>query len=197
MALREIVLLGDPRLRQIAEPVAEVDEAVRELIRDMFETMAHAPGIGLAATQVGVPKRVVVISMDGENLALVNPRIVDSGEGEETDVEACLSLPGVQGMVTRPDYVVVRALDENGEEFEMEGDDLLARCLQHEIDHLDGIVFLDRVTDDRVRWVEDEEDPKTGETERVGRVIPREEAYARFGAEAPKAAVASVAGGAR
>ncbi len=186
MALREIVLLGDPRLREEAQPVTAVDEPVRELIRDMFETMHQAPGIGLAATQIGVPRRVVVVSIDDESLAFVNPEIVERSAEEETEVEACLSLPGVQGMVTRAEAVVVRALDENGEEFEVEGDDLFARCIQHEIDHLDGVVFLDRVTDEKVRWIEDEEDAETGQTERVGRLIPREEAYARFGAEVVK-----------
>ncbi|RDH89379.1 MAG: peptide deformylase [endosymbiont of Seepiophila jonesi] len=145
MAILDILHFPDPRLRNKAKPVPEVDDSVRRLVDDMLETMYEAPGIGLAATQVNVAKRVVVIDISEERnepLCLVNPEIV-AREGEEKMEEGCLSVPGIYEPVTRASWVRVRALNRDGEAFEMEADDLLAVCIQHEIDHLDGKLFVD------------------------------------------------------
>lgn len=150
MSVRDIRLLGDPVLRRECDPVDEVDEEVRALIRDLEETMYDADGIGLAAPQIGVPLRVFVYDVrdpDDPRAAgtLVNPRVV-STEGTDRDTEGCLSVPGLQEVVERPARVVVEGLDENGREVRIEADGLLSRCLQHERDHLDGVLFLDRVS---------------------------------------------------
>ncbi|MBL3590334.1 MAG: peptide deformylase [gamma proteobacterium endosymbiont of Lamellibrachia anaximandri] len=145
MAILDILRFPDPRLRNKAKPVPEVDDSVRRLVDDMFETMYEAPGIGLAATQVNAAKRVVVIDISEEKnepLCLINPEIV-AREGEEKMEEGCLSVPGIYEPVTRASWVRVRALNRDGETFEMESDDLLAVCIQHEIDHLDGKLFVD------------------------------------------------------
>lgn len=180
MAVREIIQLGDPRLREKAAPIEAIDDSVRRLVADMLETVRDAPGIGLAATQLAVPLRVIVISLDGDEFELLNPEIVQRSEEHETEVEACLSLPGVQGMVRRAASVVVVGASVEGDELEIEAEGLAARCLQHEIDHLDGVVFLDHVEDEKVRWYEDTFDPATGEARETVRFIARTDVYAEF-----------------
>lgn len=145
MANLTILHFPDERLRTIAKPVEHVDDALRALIDDMFETMYDAPGIGLAATQVNVHKRLVVIDVSEEKnepLVFINPEILEK-EGEEEMDEGCLSVPGIYEKVQRADHIKVRALDRNGEPFELETGGLLAVCIQHEIDHLDGKLFVD------------------------------------------------------
>jgi len=148
MALRDILIVPDPRLKQECEEVAEVNDEIRELLDDMLETMYAAPGIGLAAPQIGVMKRVVVMDVSDDKekpqpLKLVNPEI--TWESEDTSVyqEGCLSIPEQYADVERPAEVGLRYLDENGKEHEIEADGLLATCIQHELDHLDGILFTD------------------------------------------------------
>lgn len=145
MAILDILRFPDPRLRAHAKPVEAVDQSVRELVDDMFETMYAAPGIGLAATQVDVAQRIVVIDISDDNsqpLCLINPEILER-HGEEQMDEGCLSVPGVFEPVTRADRIRVRALNRQGETFELDVDGLLAVCIQHEIDHLDGKLFVD------------------------------------------------------
>ncbi len=145
MALLPILRYPDPRLHTRAAPVAAVDDEIRALVRDMAETMYEAPGIGLAATQVNVHKRVVVIDVSEDKSALmafINPEIVER-DGEQVCEEGCLSVPGIYEKVTRAERVKVRALNGEGEPFELEADGLLAVCIQHEIDHLDGKVFVE------------------------------------------------------
>ncbi|MDD6798074.1 MAG: peptide deformylase [Clostridia bacterium] len=147
MALRNIRVLGedgDEVLHKTAKEVTEMTPKIQELIDDMFDTMYEANGVGLAAPQVGIRKRIVVIDCGDQPLVLINPVILETS-GEQTGTEGCLSVPGKCGTVTRPDYAKVRALDENMEEFEVEGTELLARCLCHEIDHLDGVMYVDKV----------------------------------------------------
>ncbi|MFL6624074.1 MAG: peptide deformylase [Sulfurifustaceae bacterium] len=154
--LRQILQYPDARLRRTAEPVQEVSDEVRTLVSDMAETMYNAPGIGLAAIQVGVPQRVVVIDLSEERNQLqvfINPEIVER-EGEQLMEEGCLSVPGIFEPVTRAGRVRVRALDRDGRPFEMDATGLLATCIQHEIDHLDGKVFVDylsRLKQQRIR----------------------------------------------
>lgn len=148
MAKLEILTFPDERLRRRAEPVQQVDDGVRRLVDDMLETMYDAPGIGLAAVQVNVPKRVIVIDISDEKdqpLCLINPEILER-TGEEQMDEGCLSVPGFFESVTRADRVRVRALDRAGEPFELATDGLLAVCIQHEIDHLDGKLFVDHIS---------------------------------------------------
>ncbi|MEJ2591674.1 MAG: peptide deformylase [Candidatus Thiodiazotropha sp.] len=145
MAILDILHFPDPRLRNKAKPVAVVDNAIRRLIDDMLETMYQAPGIGLAATQVNVAKRVVVIDISEDKdqpLCLVNPEILER-DGVEQMEEGCLSVPGVYELVSRADHIRMRALDRDGNPFEMEAEGLLAVCIQHELDHLDGKLFVD------------------------------------------------------
>ena len=145
MARLPILEYPDPRLRIRAEPVTKVDEEVRTLVADMLETMYEAPGIGLAATQVNVHKRILVIDISedrDEPLCLINPEILES-EGEVSYEEGCLSVPGVFEAVDRAERIKVKALDENGESLEMDVDGLLAICIQHEMDHLEGKLFVD------------------------------------------------------
>ena len=149
MAILNILHFPDPRLRYKAKPVALVDEALRKLVDDMFETMYAAPGIGLAATQVNVAQRLVVIDVTAEKtqpLCLINPEIIDKS-GEEEMEEGCLSVPGYFDVVRRAERVKVRALDRNGQPFEIDTDGLLAVCIQHEIDHLDGKLFVDYLSE--------------------------------------------------
>ncbi|CAN5748394.1 peptide deformylase [soil metagenome] len=149
MSVLKIELLGSEVLRRRAEEVREIDEKLRLLIQDMFETMYEAEGIGLAGPQVGISKRVCIVDLnDGETpkLALVNPRIVESSKATEKGEEGCLSIPGVAGLVARPPEIVVVALDPEGHAVRVEADGLMARCLQHEIDHLDGVLFIDRLS---------------------------------------------------
>jgi len=147
MAKRTIRTDGDDVLRKVCKPVKSMTARTEELIDDMFETMYDSNGVGLAAPQVGVLKRIVVIDvMDGNPLVLINPEIVET-EGEQTGPEGCLSLPGLEGEVTRPERVVCKALDRNMDEITVEGEGLLARCICHELDHLDGILYKDKVID--------------------------------------------------
>jgi len=145
MAILDILHYPDPRLRTRAEPVAEVTDGVGRLVDDMLETMYEAPGIGLAATQVNVHRRVIVIDISEDRsqpLCLINPEILER-EGEERMDEGCLSVPGVYETVVRAERVRVRALGRDGQPFERWADDILAVCIQHEIDHLDGKLFVD------------------------------------------------------
>jgi peptide deformylase len=142
VSLLDIRVLGDPILRQETTPVTTVTDELRRLIDDMFETMYAAKGIGLAAPQVGRNERLAVIDVDDQPLVLINPEIV-SAEGTIKAEEGCLSIPEIYGDVERASRVVVRAVDRQGKGFEVEGRELLARCLQHEIDHLHGKLFLD------------------------------------------------------
>ncbi len=152
MAFRPIVLMGDPVLRTPAEPVEDFDDALRALVDDMFETMYHAEGIGLAAPQIGISKRIVVVDVRDEEreergrYALINPEVVAESRDTDRAPEGCLSIPGLEEVVERPWAVEVRGFDPEGRPVTIEADDLLARALQHEIDHLDGVLFLDRVS---------------------------------------------------
>jgi len=170
VAIRKIVTLGHPVLRQRAAEVTRVDDSIRTLMDDMLETMHAAPGIGLAAPQVAESVRVIVVSYDDHEFALANPRIVKHGKETETDVEACLSLPRIQGLVCRPLAVTVTGIDRDGGSVTLDIEDWLARCVQHEIDHLDGTVFLDRVTDPKVKVYHD-----TGEVDEDGDPIMESE----------------------
>lgn len=157
MAVLNILRYPDPRLHRVAEPVREVDERIRQLVRDMAETMYAAPGIGLAATQVDVHLRVIVIDVSearDELRVFINPEIVRASAEAKVYEEGCLSVPGIYDEVERPDRVTVRALDQNGAPFTLEADGLLAVCVQHEIDHLNGRVFvqyLSRLKQSRIR----------------------------------------------
>jgi peptide deformylase len=150
MALLTILHHPDPRLRQKAKPVASFDAALQRLVEDMFETMYAAPGVGLAATQVGVAQRVAVMDCSRdenrrEPIVMVNPEILSQSEPEDVD-EGCLSVPGVGETLKRFRKVRARAQDRNGQVFELEADGLLAQCIQHEIDHLDGKLYIDRLS---------------------------------------------------
>ena len=145
MALRNIREIGDPVLNKVCKEVKEMTERTRELIDDMFDTMYEAEGVGLAAPQVGILKRIAVIDVTGEDpLLLINPVILESS-GSQTANEGCLSVPGKTGAVTRPDYVRIRAFDRELVPFEMEAEDLLARAICHEAEHLDGHLYVERV----------------------------------------------------
>jgi len=152
MSLLKIELLGSDILRRRADEVPGPDPELDRLIEDMFETMYAAKGIGLAGPQVGVAKRVIVVDVNdegGEKLgpfALLNPRVVEAGSEVDKHEEGCLSIPNVTGVVERPWHVVVEGLDRQGQPVTLEADGMLARCLQHEIDHLDGILFIDRLS---------------------------------------------------
>jgi peptide deformylase len=144
MAIRNIRTDDDEILRKKCRKVDEINDRVKTLVKDMIETMYSADGVGLAAPQVGILKRIAVIDVGEGPITLINPEIIER-HGCEVDVEGCLSLPGKQGQVERPKKVKVKALDINGEEFTLEGEDLLARAICHELDHLDGILFTDRI----------------------------------------------------
>jgi peptide deformylase len=151
MAKRDILILPDTRLRLRSEPVTAVDASVQALIDDMFETMYDAPGIGLAAIQIGVPRRVVVMDLakkDEEHKpqVFINPQITWHSEEKSTYEEGCLSIPEYYEEVTRPKTVKVKYLDRDGKEQEIEADGLLATCLQHEIDHINGVLFIDHIS---------------------------------------------------
>ena len=149
MSVLKIELLGAEVLRRRAGEIAEIDDDLRALVRDMFETMYDAEGIGLAGPQVGVDRRVIVVDLREEGstpIALVNPRVVDAAKVTERAEEGCLSIPGVAGIVERPERVTVEGLSETGDPVRISAEGLLARCLQHEIDHLDGILFVDRLS---------------------------------------------------
>lgn len=149
MAIREVRLLGDPILRTKAVPVTEVNDEVRALIDDMFETMYQQEGVGIAGPQVGVGERVIVVDPHEEGVspfALINPAIIEAGEEVAKAEEGCLSMPGLNDVVERSTFIVVEGLNRDGEPVRIEARDMLARVLQHEIDHLDGILFIDRVS---------------------------------------------------
>ena len=143
MALRNIVTVGDPVFTKKCRPVVKFDDRLAQLIDDMKETMRNANGVGLAAPQVGVLRRLVVVDVGDEIVELVNPELVSESEEQQTGVEGCLSLPGEYGVVTRPMYVTVRAQDRNGDWYEYDGEELVARCFCHEIDHLDGHMYTE------------------------------------------------------
>ena len=144
MALRTIRIQGDPVLEKVCKPVPEVTEKIRDLIDDMIETMYEANGVGLAAPQVGILKRIVVIDVGEGPIVMINPCILETS-GEQTGDEGCLSLPGKAGVVTRPNYVKAKAYNEDMEEYTIEGTALLARAICHELDHLDGHMYTEKV----------------------------------------------------
>lgn len=160
MAVREVREMGDPILNKTCKEVKEVNERTLELIDDMFETMYETNGVGLAAPQVGILKRIVVIDTTGEDpVVMINPRIIETS-GEQTGYEGCLSVPGKYGMVTRPNYVKAVAYNEDMEEFVIEGTELMARAICHELEHLDGHLYTERVEGELVNaedLVEEEE----------------------------------------
>ena len=158
MATRKIRLDGDDVLRKVCKPI-EMTPRLQTLIDDMYETMYEANGVGLAAPQVGILKRIVVIDIGDDNAyTLINPKIIEA-DGEQTGEEGCLSLPGLQGTVTRPNHVICEAYDEDMQLRQIEGEGLLARAICHELDHLDGILYKDKVEDGlyKVEPVEPEE----------------------------------------
>ena len=157
MATRKIRIDGDSILRKICKPVTEMTPRLSQLIDDMFETMYEAQGVGLAAPQVGILKRIVVIDCGDDPLLLINPEVLETS-GEQTGQEGCLSVPGKAGIVTRPNYAKVKAYNEDMEEFIVEGEELLARALLHEIDHLDGHLYVEKVEGDLMDVVPDDED---------------------------------------
>ena len=145
MAIRNIREIGDPVLEKTCKEVKEITPRVQELIDDMFDTLYEADGVGLAAPQVGILKRIVVIDTTGEDpLVLINPKVLETS-GEQSGYEGCLSVPGKTGNVTRPNYVKIIAYDQNMESFELEGTELLARAILHEVDHLEGHLYVEKV----------------------------------------------------
>jgi peptide deformylase len=151
MALRDILIIPDKRLRLVSEPVKKIDAEVKKLVEDMFETMYEAPGIGLAAIQVGVPRRIVTMDLskkdeDKEKRVFINPEVVWSSDERNVHEEGCLSIPEFYEDVERPAQVRVKYLDLDGKEQEIEASGLLATCLQHEIDHTNGVLFIDHIS---------------------------------------------------
>ena len=157
MAIRNVRELGDDILRKKSREVKEVTPKIRELIEDMYDTMYETEGVGLAAPQVGILKRIVVIDTDGTPYTMINPVILESS-GSQTGSEGCLSVPGKDGMVTRPDYVRAEAWNENMERYEVAPPGLLARAICHELDHLDGIMYVDLVEGELYDVEADDED---------------------------------------
>jgi peptide deformylase len=145
MSLRPLHLLGSPVLRQHSAEVKTVDDDIRRLVEDLYETMDAARGVGLAANQIGVARRVAVVDADGDRFVMIDPTIIET-EGQATAEEGCLSIPDIYGDVTRPERVVVEALDIDGNRYRKDATGLKARAIQHEIDHLDGILFLDHLS---------------------------------------------------
>jgi peptide deformylase len=167
MAMLIIRHNGDPVLRKKSKKVAKIDPLLLQLLDDMAETMYAAPGIGLAAPQVGVNVRAIVVDVgdadEGGGLRMmINPKVVASSEEIEAEAEGCLSVPGYQGMVERPEAVIVKAMGPDGKYYKLDAEGILARCLQHEIDHLDGILYIDKAT---AIWepVDEEEAPEEGQ----------------------------------
>ena len=159
MAIREVRTIGDEVLGKISKPVKEVNERTLQIIEDMFETMYETGGVGIAAPQVGILKRIVCMDVgDGNQYLMINPEIIELS-GEQTGMEGCLSVPGTRGQVTRANYAKVKAFNENMEELIIEGEGLLARCIQHECDHLDGILYVTKVEGELVdKEVEEDEE---------------------------------------
>ena len=152
MGIRKIMTVEEPCLHKVCRPVEKFDGKLHKLLDDMKETLLDANGVGLAASQVGILRRVVVVDLGDEMLELVNPELLETS-GEQEGAEGCLSVPGKYGLVKRPNFAKVRAQDRNGEWFEAEGEELIARCFCHELDHLDGIVY----TEVMERYLTDEE----------------------------------------
>lgn len=148
MALRNIVLEGDEILKKRAREVTEINDHVISILDDMIETMRDQEGVGIAAPQVGVLRRIIVVETEEDYVEIINPEILESSGSQHSD-EACLSVPGIIGMVERPDYIKVKGLNRKGEEFEVEARDFYARALCHEIDHLNGVLFVDKAVDIR------------------------------------------------
>jgi peptide deformylase len=151
MALRDILILPDKRLRLVSEPIKAIDAEIRKLVADMFETMYDAPGIGLAAVQVGAPRRVITMDLAKKDQpkkpqVIINPELLWASEEKQTREEGCLSIPEIYEEVERPAQVRVKYLDLEGNEHELEASELLGTCLQHEIDHLNGILFIDHIS---------------------------------------------------
>ena len=160
MAIRQIRTMGDEVLEKVCKPVKEMTPSLTQLIDDMFDTMYSAEGVGLAAPQVGIRKRIVVIDVeDGNQYVLINPQITMT-EGAQTGAEGCLSVPGKSGTVTRPEKVTVRALDRNMQEFELTAEGLLARAICHECDHLDGKLYVELVEGELMDVIAPEEEEK-------------------------------------
>ena len=157
MAIRNIRELGDEILRKNCREVKERTPRIRELIQDMYDTMYEAQGVGLAAPQVGILKRIVVIDVDGTPYTMINPQILEKS-GEQTGSEGCLSVPGKAGIVTRPNYVKAEAWNEEMERYEVEAEGLLARAVCHELDHLDGVMYVDLVEGDIYDVTAEDED---------------------------------------
>ncbi len=152
MGIRKIMTVKEPCLHKVCRPVEKFDKKLHKLLDDMKETLVDANGVGLAAPQVGILRRVVIVDTGEEMLELVNPELVETS-GEQEGAEGCLSVPGKYGLVRRPNYAKVRAQDRDGNWFEAEGEELIARCFCHELDHLDGIVY----TEIMERYLTDEE----------------------------------------
>ena len=152
MGIRKIMTVKEPCLHKVCRPVEKFDKKLHKLLDDMKETLVDANGVGLAAPQVGILRRVVIVDTGEEMLELVNPELVETS-GEQEGAEGCLSVPGQYGLVKRPNYAKVRAQDRDGNWFEAEGEELIARCFCHELDHLDGIVY----TEIMERYLTDEE----------------------------------------
>ena len=172
MAIREIRKYPDPVLHQKTGRVETIDGTLRRLIEDMVETMHAAPGVGLAANQVGIARRVAVVDADDDRFAMIDPVILEA-EGRATAEEGCLSIPEIYGDVSRPERVVVEATDEHGHRYRKEATGLKARAIQHEIDHLDGILFLDRVGPlKRRRLLADWKKSRKGQTSYLKDVVP-------------------------
>ena len=168
MAIREIRKKGDPILSKKCKPVTKFDDRLHMLLDDMHDTLATFEGVGLAAPQVGILKRVFICEYDGFSVEAINPEII-SQSGEQTGTEGCLSIPGEWYEVTRPSKVTLKAQDRYGNEFTMDGEELIARCFCHETDHLDGILFIEKITEDeKVRKFEEEPD---GEDEELSEII--------------------------
>ena len=169
MAIREIRKKGDPCLEKVCHPVTEFNERLHLLLDDMRETLEESGGVGLAAPQVGILRRVCIVEdSEGEIIELVNPEIVKA-EGEQTGLEGCLSLPGIWGVVKRPMTVTVKAMDRNGNVFTDTDSGLIGRCFVHECEHLDGILFVDRaskiLTEEELQQMEEEGEPEPGSEE--------------------------------
>ena len=143
MAILNILKEGDPTLRKKCRPVEEITPRILQLLDDMHDTLAVAQGVGLAAPQVGVLRRIVIVEIDDKKYEMINPEIIET-KGKQEEIEACLSVPDQYGLVKRPAWVKVRAMDRHGKIFEAEGTGLMARCFCHELDHLDGTLYIDR-----------------------------------------------------
>ena len=159
MGIRKILTDKDPALHKVCRPVEKFDWRLHKLLNDMADTLAEANGVGLAAPQVGILRRVVIVDTGEELLELVNPELIET-DGEQEGAEGCLSVPGKYGLVKRPYYAKVRAQDRNGEWYEAEGEEIIARCFCHELDHLDGIVYtqvMERfLTEEELQYDEEE-----------------------------------------